>query len=611
MQKFKSYIVGLTLFFIPLFFLPVTHEFYNINKFVLMAIAVLLLLSISSYQFLKSREVVWSKNSIRILIPVAIFLTAVLLSTLIASTNKVQAAINFTYGPLILLVLTVFYWYVSREEDQTVGLMLRFSGLCISIITIVLLFHPLDSLSLPKTFQFLKNQSFSPVGARSDLILFLGFVSVYQLVYLLKKRRQTHRLDLAASIGVAISTIALLAVFFNPASGTVKSSAPINLSLTATIKSLSTFSGFVIGSGINNFSTVFTQVKDSAYSASPNWSLGSYDNASSAVLQILTESGILGLLALIGILANGFVLSRKKTSAILLGYMTLALLTTPASLIFFLLLYLTLALVVSESANNREHTIHIEENKSLFLIGFINTSTIVTLVLLFLFAFMPSYRAEVAMRSSVDAIANRNWGDLYTHQYNAVVLNPYIERYRVNFSQTNLFIAKQVATSPKPNQSLITSSVQQAINEAQAAIALNPKKAHNWENLGIIYKNVLGFKGAEQWAIAAFQKATLLDPQNVTYRLELGGVYYSLKQYENAIKAFQEATLLKPDLPNSYYNLAYAYYQNQDSKNAFRVMDTLLALLKKQSSPNYKKVLKERGDFASGATQIQAPTVLQ
>ncbi len=616
MQKLKSYIIGLSLFFVPLFFLPVTHEFYNINKLMLMTIASIVLLSVSSYQFFKSRQIRWSRNSLRVVIPISIFFVAVSLSTAFVSINKVQAVLNYTYGPLILAVLTVFYWYISQEEnDTTIDLMLRFSGFCISAITIVLFFHPFSAIILPKTFQFLKNQNFSPIGTRADLILFLGFVWIYQFLYLLKIRKQTSRADWFAILGVVVSTIALVISFLNPASratsNLVQNTAPLKLSLKAAVMSLSTPAGFVIGSGINNFSSVFTRVKDGAYNASANWAVNSYDGAYSAILQILVESGVLSALALIGVFISGFLLCRNKSSLILLGYIALAFLAAPASLMLFLLLYCSLGMIASESTKNKKQNIHISDNKSLFLVGFINTSVLVTLTLLLLFALVPLYRAEVAMRNSVDAIANNSLEELYNQQYVAVILNPYIERYRVNFSQTNLFVAKQMATRSNPDQAIITSSVQQAINEAQAAIALNPKKSSNWENLGIIYKNVLGVKGAEQWAIAAFQRAILLDPQNVSYRLELGGTFYSLKEYENAIRIFQEAILLKPDLPNSYYNLAHAHYQNSNSKDAVRVMDSLLILLKKQSSANYEKVLKERNDFASGTPQNQAPSVIQ
>jgi len=616
MQKLKSYITSLAFFLIPLFFLPITHEFYNINKFTLISATSIILLLISSLQFYKTRKIRWSKKSLALLVPLSAFLATVTLSTIIASTNRVQALLNFSYGPLMLGVLTIFYWYVAQEEDgETFDLLLRLSGFCVAILTAVLFFHPFDAIALPKTFLFLKNYSFSPLGTQVDLILFLGFTFLYLLLRVAKLRRQAHRIDLLTLFGLAMSLFALTITLLNSAPKnnpmTRPNRAPLNLSITSVIKSSSAPFGFLFGSGINNFSTIFTQVKDADYNRSSNWAVSSYDDAFSAIIQILVESGVLSAMAFIWLLVRAFRLNPTKHTAVLLGYVVIMFALTPVSLILFLLLYVCLGLIARDSSPARKTTFHVEENKSLFLIGFINTSTIVTLIILFLFALVPVYRAEVKMRNSVDAIAENDLDKLYSNQYEAVVLNPYTERYRLNFSQTNLFVAKHIASSTKPNQDLITSSVQQAINQAQAAIALNPKKASNWENLGIVYKNVLGVKGAQQWAIAAFQRAVLLDSQNVSYRLELGGVFYSLKQYENAVKTFQEAVLLKPDLPNTLYNLAHAHYQNKNSREAIKIMDSLLALLKKQNSTNYEKVLKERDDFASGTPQNQAPTVIQ
>ena len=616
MQKIKTYIISLTLFFTPLFFLPITHEFYNINKFLLLATTCVMLLSISTIQFIQTRELRWSKKSLWLLLPFVVFLASVFLSTLLGSTNKVQPLFNFTFGPSLLSVLTIFYWYISREEsDYNAGHLLRFSGFCISLITLVFLLNPFDAVALPRTFQFLKNQEFSPVGAQIDLLLFLGFISIYQLSHIIKVKRLTNRIDAFASIGIAISIIALTLSFVSyvskSASNKIPQTAPVNLSVRTASRVASAPTGLMFGVGIGNFSSALTQAKDSTYNSSHYWTRSSFDDASSAALQIFIESGMVGLLAIAGVFVFGFLFKNKKSFPLLLVYLAIAFLIVPASFMLFFLLYCSLGLSVSESTLNREKLPQISTNKLFIPAASFSAIVLIAVWYLFCFLLIPGYRAEIAMRSSIDAITKNDLKELYDQQYKAVNLSPFIERYRLNFSQTNLFVAKQMAAQQKPNQVVITKSVQRAIDEAQAAVSLNSKKASNWENLGIVYRNVLGVKGAEQWAIAAFQRAILLDPQNVSYRLELGGVYYSLKQYENAIKTFQDATLLKPDLPNSYYNLAYAYYQNKDTNNAVKVMDALLALLKKQSSANYEKVLKERKDFASGVPQKQAPSVLQ
>jgi hypothetical protein len=56
MHKLKTYIVGFTTFLIPIFFLTITHEFYDINKFMLISISVIILLSISTMQLIQKRK---------------------------------------------------------------------------------------------------------------------------------------------------------------------------------------------------------------------------------------------------------------------------------------------------------------------------------------------------------------------------------------------------------------------------------------------------------------------------------------------------------------------------------------------------------------------------
>lgn len=616
MQKLKSYITGFTLFLIPTFFLPITHEFYNINKFILLSLSVIALLSISTLELIQTHKVRWSKNAIRLLFPIGIFVLGVLLSTFLRSQNTIQSFFDLSYGPLLLITLALFFWYVACDENKhVIDILLRFGAACLSMITIILIAHPFSSVTLPRVFQFLKTDQFTPIGTQTDLLIYLGFLSVYQTHHLIEERKTTNHSSIFGIVGLVISLLALVLTLSNTISATrlnkVPTTAPLSLSMRVVTKTLRSPVSSFLGDGIGSFGTTLTQVKDGEYNSTLYWSQSSFDNASSALLKVIAESGVFSAFALLSIFMFGFIFNNKDRSPALLIYVAIIFFVVPTSFILFFILFLSLSLSIS----HQERT-HTKVTRS--LTGTISVGVVIlTMVMIgatwfgFIFYIIPMYRAEVAMRNAVEAVANNNLQRLYDQQHQAVLLNPYIERYRLNFSQTNIFIAKQFAVKSNPNQTVITQSVQRAINEAQTAISLNSNRAANWENLGVIYQNVLGVKGAEQWAIAAFQRAILLDPQNVSYRLELGGVFYSIKQYENAAETFRQAILLKPDLPNSYYNLAYAYYQGQSREKAVETMDFLLILLKRQSSSNYQKVLKERQDFASGTAQKQAPSVLQ
>jgi Cytochrome c biogenesis factor len=195
---------------------------------------------------------------------------------------------------------------------------------------------------------------------------------------------------------------------------------------------------------------------------------------------------------------------------------------------------------------------------------------------------------------------------LYENVRQAIILNPFIERYRTNFSQLNLIIANNLAskaTKDKPlseqDKQNISLAIQSAISEAKVAVSLNDKKAQNWENLAQIYRNIIKLiQGADVWAISAYQRAIVVDPQNPVYRLTLGGIYYSLGNYDDANNLFIQAVSLKPDWPLAYYNLAWSYYQKEKYQEAVVSMENVLRFLDpKKDEIDYKKAKKELEEF--------------
>ena len=61
-------------------------------------------------------------------------------------------------------------------------------------------------------------------------------------------------------------------------------------------------------------------------------------------------------------------------------------------------------------------------------------------------------------------------------------------------------------------------------------------------------------------ALAAFQSALRLKPDDATLHFNLGITYSRLEQYENAVNAFKEALRLKPDLALASNSLGLAYF---------------------------------------------------
>ncbi|MBI4225854.1 tetratricopeptide repeat protein, partial [Candidatus Roizmanbacteria bacterium] len=491
-------------------------------------------------------------------------------------------------------------------------------------------------ISLTAIFFFIKSTFFSPIGNQFDLLIFLGFSFLIQLAYLDKKSFFSKIIFAAILAGLAISLKPLLASDFPylpPYRYFWKSAANIfNNPVNA-----------LFGIGVDNYSSIFTKVKDGFYNQSKFWQINSFNVSRSTLLHVLTESGLAGFLGLILLLLYSFSKSIKsnKKFILLIIYFTCLILFFPPSLPLFFIMYI----ILLGGASGRDHASaqrffqpvagreHLREGNSLQNLTKsrreidLKEKPLFYFIPLALFIFIAitayflarSYLAEYYFKKSLDGLANKNIKIAYDNQRLAILTNRYIERYRIAFSQTNLLIANSTAQkasqqlnnqqlainnkssdvlSPQDRQT-ISQAIQAAIEEGKAAVSLNSEKAGNWENLGDIYSNLVNTaEGANQWAISSYQRAITLDPQNVKYRIILGGVYYLQGNYTEAGRYFEQAIALKPDWPNAHYNLAWALYQKKDYQRAISEMQTVINLLAPlKESADLEKAKKDLTEF--------------
>jgi tetratricopeptide (TPR) repeat protein len=214
--------------------------------------------------------------------------------------------------------------------------------------------------------------------------------------------------------------------------------------------------------------------------------------------------------------------------------------------------------------------------------------------------------------------ANTNGAQTYADLQKAESLNPYVDLYRVDMSQTNFALANAIAARAKPGKNgalnlsaqdrqTIQTLLAQSINEAKASVLLSPRNARNWEVLASIYRNIDGVaQNALAFSLSAYGQAIQLDPMNPTLRLDVGGIYYITKNYNNAIQYFTDAANLKPDYANAYYNLAIAYRDNNDPVDALAVANQTVVLLQSNtSSPDYKTAVQLQSDLKKAVASAQ------
>jgi len=127
-------------------------------------------------------------------------------------------------------------------------------------------------------------------------------------------------------------------------------------------------------------------------------------------------------------------------------------------------------------------------------------------------------------------------------------------------------------------------------------------------------------QGADVWTISSYQRAIVADPQNPSYRLNLGGVYYTLGNYDEARNLFQQSIAVKPNWPNAHYNFAWAAYQKADYQTAAAAMQNVLTLIDpKTAKADYDRAAKDLEEFkkklpatetATPSAEIQQPNQL-
>lgn len=648
MEKFLrqliNYFLPFFLFIFPLFFLPFTQEFFLTNKLYFMAFSALFVLLISNIQYLISKKLSW--KSLPTDLPVILFLITIGLSIIFSSPNKIQALLNSNFGLVLIFSLSILYFYLSRSPLITQLLnYLTTSSFILSLIVIVFFFQPFKNINFPQNLQFLKNPYFTPVGSQIDLAIFLGFFVLSGLIQVITQKNKEMKAFIFNFSLLIFNLIALSLTLYNlfrlisTNSNQLQSISitlpPFRLSWYAAIEVLKNPLTALFGVGVDNFSSVFTRVKDIAYNQSTFWQINSFVVSRSTILHILTEAGIFSLLAFAILLFNIYqsLINTNSDNKLLLFqffYLLLIFFLFPPSLIVWFLFFVFLGALAAQIKTAEEKIFDLSEILPLHLgVGLIWAATIIILG----YFLGRAYASEIYFKKALDGFVKNDAKIVYDNMREAIILNPYIERYRLNFSQVNLLIANNIAAKAgqpqgkdkKPyelteqDRQNISQAIQAAINHAKDAIKLNPQIASHWENLAIIYRNIITTaQGADVWTISSYQRAIILDPQNPLYRLNLGGVYYSLNNYEEAVKLFEQAVALKPDWANAYYNLAWTDYKKGNYQRAVSHMQNVISLLDpKKDKTDYEKAQKELEEFKKKlpqeeqkATESAQPTKL-
>ena len=115
---------------------------------------------------------------------------------------------------------------------------------------------------------------------------------------------------------------------------------------------------------------------------------------------------------------------------------------------------------------------------------------------------------------------------------------------------------------------------QRAITIYEEMLALDPVYAPAYINLGTIYFHLRQFDRAE----ALYRRATETDPGYVLAFFDLGNVLDELERPDESIAAYQRSIALSPRYADAHYNLALAFERKGDRRAALRHWEAYVRL---------------------------------
>lgn len=601
----------------PLLFLPFTADFFEINK-----LALLFIVSACVAISWVAQSII--KQTVRITVspltlPTLAYVGAFLVSTFIATPYAFEALTGRGVVLFSLAAIILFGTTVQKEYSSKLYLwVLTATAGILSVVAVLEAFGfgLSNLLNWALKIQLPTKGGFSPTGSPLSGLMFLLPVVVIQLVELISaKTKQTRILH---GVTTAVLTIGVLAHVFVMLPGKPGQPifTPFSLSWSIAVDSIKQAKTALIGFGPESYSVAFTQYRPVTLNITNYWNV-LFTSSHSEILHLVSTLGILGaitwIVLLLSILRIALPIKKETRSmSIMVVILILEQFVLPSTTINTVVLLVTatmLAIKLKQAKDERTSDILLH----LFAIRIIAPGTAdkvqqhlasralaIGIALAVLAGLGTSayflgrvYAADLLMYQSLRA-AQANDGKLtYELQGKVVNLVPLSDRYRRAFASTNFLIAENLADNPAAtdqDRNTIPQLIQQSIREAKAATELDNRKTLNWQTLATIYRALINVaQGADQWSIAAYVRAIQTDPTNPMLRLDLGGVYVSMQNYEQAIRLFQQAAELKPDWPNAHFNLANAYKLKGEKQLALDALKQTQQLLP-MDSPERPKV---------------------
>ena len=636
------FIWGILLLLFPLFFASITTEGIVFPKQLLLGLVVFISFLLWGAKMLLEGQVRLKRTPFDI--PVLLLGAALLLSSLFAADRMNSL---FATVPVIFLVLGYLLINNVTKKENSLAFLLTSLLSGTALAGLISLANHYKIYLLP--FLSTHSQTFTPFGSYVDQAIYSGVLLIVAgvLAVPLLRNQRTNQGTIFAALG-GIILLGLLGSVYLLFTSQKPSILPLDVGFQTAFAAISqdagrVAQGFFFGSGYGNYTDVFSRFKPISFNTNPLWYLP-FSTSSSYILELLATTGIVGILAYIFLVVK--IVTYKGVKSKNPAYFALLLLITlsfvlPFSFTLLALIFTLLAIFsLAQAQKDSQSFYDIEFQFVTLKKGIFSFTTPTTdarkknnLTPIFAFVFFlaivillgfftVSYAVSDVLFQKALVAANNNSGTLtYRLETQAITTFPYRSGYYRIFSQTNMALASSLLTLSKqqggsPSAQTVQTAytlIQQAITAGKQATTLSPVSVIEWQNLASVYRVLIGIgQNADTFAIESTQQAVALDPTNPQEYVALGGLYYTLGQYDPAIREFQIAISLKQDYANAYYNLAHAYEQKQDYQNAIVALQAVKQLVASDKA-NSDKVAGEIADLQAKAggnnAQKPAPSV--
>ena len=560
----------------------------------------------------------------------------------IRSLAKLKTVLYVLYGSaaVVALVSVMSFFKIYLPFDFAKAINFTPTGSSFSTIALLTMLLPLPLLSIVSTNKYLP----TPVALALSILFgltvvligslpsYIVLLIIFALCFFVTKPHQVEKFKKTLPLfltPLAVIVLALVLAYL-PFPGNklqemeARFPREIQLPLSVSWKiSASTFRDApFIGTGPSTYLFNFTSYKPLEFNLLDYWNF-TFDTSYNEFLQSLGTIGALGLLGLALVCLIAFLnawrnLSLRAAEAqhdstgVIVPALAISTLISiillgihASTLVSFVITLIIFAGLMVSQKSIREKVMHLSMGLKASTVDDRQFDLLpVIIFVVFLIISVPvmytSYNTVMAdwYHRQALAAAAKSGTATYTNLQKAESLNPYVDLYRVDIAQTNFALANALAIKKGPSKDnpkgsltdtdkrTIQTLLSQSINEGRVAVALSPLSSRNWVVLAAIYRNISGVaQNALAFSLDAYGRAIQRDPLNPELRLNVGGVYYTAKNYDLAIRFFSDAANLKPNHANAYFNLAIALRDKGDLANAKLVAEQVVNILAK-NNPN-------------------------